>query len=340
MAEGSPAAMGAASGRRALLKAPPTCSGAPQSLSYQCTGSPGFWMNNGYCSWPTDHLVVGTPGGYDYSKAQLYAAMDLATGPSGNDLLKLIYQLVPAMLNKLNLAQGGYTVPSDIEGNITLANQIIGDRVFEPVGNGLCPCCDTSSCGAGSVCRPASQGGQGCRPLSNTQDGIGTIASVLAPWNRAGESNCNGPVGTPVSRPSPPPPSTGCAYTVGYWKTHPRAWPAAANAGFKLGSVFYTKNQLLRIMNQPVNGNGLINLAYQLIAAKINILQTGPNKPSVPPTVSQAIAQADAKIGNRKIPPIGTDSLPTAQTSSLVTILTQFNQGDLAGIGGPVHCSR
>lgn len=40
----------------------------------------GFWMNNGYCSWPVDHLVVGTPGGYDYSKLQLYTALDLATG--------------------------------------------------------------------------------------------------------------------------------------------------------------------------------------------------------------------------------------------------------------------
>lgn len=83
---------------------------------------------------------------------------------------------------QLNLAQGGFTVPSYVDGNITLANQIIGDRVFEPVGNGLCPCCASNSCGAGSVCRPASQGGQGCRPLDGEADGTNAIARVLATW--------------------------------------------------------------------------------------------------------------------------------------------------------------
>ena len=50
-------------------------------------------------------------------------------------------------------------------------------------------------------------------------------------------------------------------------------------------------------INPRLQGNGLINLAYQLIAAKLNNAQTGPNKPTPPQAVLNAIAQADAMIG-------------------------------------------
>ena len=39
-----------------------------------------------------------------------------------------------------------------------------------------------------------------------------------------------------------------------------------------LGTVTYSQAQLLAIFNTPVRGNGLISLAHQLIAAKLNIL--------------------------------------------------------------------
>src|SRR6185436_1078878 len=82
---------------------------------------------------------------------------------------------------------------------------------------------------------------------------------------------------------------TNCTYTVGYWKNHPEAW--APVTGLTLGSVFYTNAQLLQILNQPVAGNGLISLAHQLIAAKLNIAHGAD-----PTVVAITIAAADAQI--------------------------------------------
>jgi hypothetical protein len=100
-----------------------------------------------------------------------------------------------------------------------------------------------------------------------------------------------------------------------------------------LGSVSYTRAQLVSILTQPVQGNGLIDLAHQLIAAKANIAKGA----SAPPSVLNAISQADALIGAKVVPPIGNGFLSTASTSTLVGILDQYNNG-LAS-GGPPHCN-
>src|SRR5258705_5036 len=62
--------------------------------------------------------------------------------------------------------------------------------------------------------------------------------------------------------------TTNCTYTQGYWKNHPNAWPVTS---LTLGTVNYTKAQLIQILEEDVNGNGLISLAHQLIAALLNI---------------------------------------------------------------------
>ena len=59
-----------------------------------------------------------------------------------------------------------------------------------------------------------------------------------------------------------------CAFTQGYWKNHPEAWPVIS---LKLGGVSYTKVQLLVILNLSVQGNGLIALAHQLIGLLIRV---------------------------------------------------------------------
>ena len=61
-----------------------------------------------------------------------------------------------------------------------------------------------------------------------------------------------------------------CTYTIGYWKTHPDQWPTTT---LTLGTVTYNSTQLLLILNQPVQGNGLVSLSQQLIAAKLNVMQ-------------------------------------------------------------------
>lgn len=118
-----------------------------------------------------------------------------------------------------------------------------------------------------------------------------------------------------------------CTYTQGYWKNHPNAWPVSS---LTLGTVSYTKTQLLQIFNQPAAGNGLLSLAHQLIAAKLNVAQGA----SLPGSVLTAITNADALIGNKVAPPIGAGSLSPGSSSALTQTLDDYNNG----ITGPGHC--
>ena len=117
-----------------------------------------------------------------------------------------------------------------------------------------------------------------------------------------------------------------CTYTQGFWKNHTEAWTVTS---LMLGTVTYTQAQLLSILNQPVQGNGLISLAHQLIAAKLNIAQGAD-----PTSVSATIAAADAQIGGLVVPPVGTGSLTPGSTSAKTQVLDDFNNG----IIGPGHC--
>ena len=79
------------------------------------------------------------------------------------------------------------------------------------------------------------------------------------------------PTPTATFTPTPTPTSTPsgvCPLTQGYWKNHPNAWPVNS---LMLGSQTYTKAELLNILNTPVGGDASLNLAHQLIAAKLNI---------------------------------------------------------------------
>jgi hypothetical protein len=130
-----------------------------------------------------------------------------------------------------------------------------------------------------------------------------------------------------------------CTYTQGYWKTHgpvpvgnnEYVWPQSVkDNGLKLGMVVYTADQLLQVFNRPAAGNGLVVLAHQLIAAKLNIA----NGAQADQAVLADIAAADALIGALVVPPVGTGSLPNASVSALNNRLTSFNEGD----SGVPHC--
>ncbi len=127
-----------------------------------------------------------------------------------------------------------------------------------------------------------------------------------------------------------------CTFTQGYWKTHGPAGCVTGNntnewlaTSLMLGTVSYTDAELCSIFNQPAAGNGLISLAHQLIAAKLNIAAGADGS-----SINASIAAADALIGGLVVPPVGTDSLPNAQTSALVDALSDFNEG----VTGPGHC--
>jgi hypothetical protein len=128
-----------------------------------------------------------------------------------------------------------------------------------------------------------------------------------------------------------------CTLTQGYWKTHgpvgcvtgnnSNEWPVN---NLTLGTVAYTDLQLCSILNTPAAGNGLIALAHQLIAAKLNIANGADGT-----DVAQAIIDADALIGGLVVPPGGAGFLSSALTSGLTTALTNYNEGAT----GPGHCS-
>jgi cysteine-rich repeat protein len=117
-----------------------------------------------------------------------------------------------------------------------------------------------------------------------------------------------------------------CTLTQGYWKNHADAWPVDS---LKLGSVSYTKVELLAILRTPVKGNGLLQLAHQLIAAKLNVAAGASDV-----AVKASIVQADALIGSLVCPPKGDGKLATQATSGLEGKLGAFNEGDV----GPGHC--
>lgn len=135
------------------------------------------------------------------------------------------------------------------------------------------------------------------------------------------------------------PPGDSCTFTQGYWDSHgpvPKGnndytWPQSVKdaGGFTLGNVFYTNAQLQSILQQPTKGNGLVSLAHQLIAAKLNVANGAD-----PTDVSQTIVDADALIGALVVPPVGTGSLPPADTSALNDALADYNEGKT----GPGHC--
>jgi len=118
----------------------------------------------------------------------------------------------------------------------------------------------------------------------------------------------------------------GCTFSQGYWKNHPAAWPVST---LTLGSVSYTAAQLQSILGTPVGGNGLISLAYQLIAAKLNIANGADGT-----AVSGTLSSADVMIGGLIVPPVGSGVLAPGSTGALTATLDGYNNGLI----GPGSC--
>ena len=125
-----------------------------------------------------------------------------------------------------------------------------------------------------------------------------------------------------------------CRFTQGFWKNHSSAWPVTS---LTLGTVSYTQAQLLAILGTPAGGNGLLILAHQLIAAKLNAILSAP-----PPSIVADIAAADALIGGLVCPPIGGGFLSPASVTTLESDLDMFNNGQTGGdqcVGTPAEHS-
>jgi len=134
----------------------------------------------------------------------------------------------------------------------------------------------------------------------------------------------------------------GCTLTQGFWKNHgpgtcsngnnndawnESIWPGGV---LTLGTVGYTPAQICAILHASAKGNGLIALAHQLIAAKLNALVNGVG------CASADIATADALIGGKVIPPVGSGTAKPNTVSASITALDNFNNG----LGCAAHCTR
>ncbi|HMA18026.1 MAG TPA: hypothetical protein VKS03_06270 [Thermoanaerobaculia bacterium] len=126
----------------------------------------------------------------------------------------------------------------------------------------------------------------------------------------------------------------GCVVTGAYWKDH-GPLPRRGNlnewnvASLRLGHVTYSDLELQAILETPADGNGLIALAHQLIAAKLNIASGTDDA-----TIASTIAAADKVIGNLFVPPGGDGYLALSATWSLTRTLAAYNEGAV----GPGHC--
>lgn len=117
-------------------------------------------------------------------------------------------------------------------------------------------------------------------------------------------------------------PHGNCIFTIGYWKNHPGVWPVTS---LTLGTVTYTQAQLLAILAAPAAGNGLLILAHQLIATKLNIANGGD-----PAVIIATVTAADALIGALVVPPVGSGYLAPASASALTQVLDDYNNGLIA----------
>jgi hypothetical protein len=119
-----------------------------------------------------------------------------------------------------------------------------------------------------------------------------------------------------------------CTLTQGYWKNHPETWPVDM---LDLGGAAYSKEQLIVLLSTPPRGDATYILAYQLIAAKLNVMN-GVDSSGIASTITAADAWL-ASVG-------GLGSWPTGAVRdagiALAGQLDAFNNG----LSGVPHCEN
>ena len=138
----------------------------------------------------------------------------------------------------------------------------------------------------------------------------------------------------------PPPPSGGCTFTQGYWKTHSTLGPAAKpDATWDLvggpNATFFTSGQTwLQVFNTaPAGGNVYYILAHQWMAATLNTLAGA----STTAAVDSALAFGQTFFSTYTPATAGAlkGSAKTAANAAAST-LGSYNEGEI----GPGHCDE
>jgi PKD repeat protein len=136
---------------------------------------------------------------------------------------------------------------------------------------------------------------------------------------------------TAVGVGTPPAGTQLCVLSQGYWKTHPAEWPVAT---LVLGSPSnpahtYGKSALLAILDTNVKNDASLTLAFQLIAAKLNLANG-----SEPAPIQTELARADALFGAfpGKLPYKVQQNTPSGRNMvALAKTLEDYNLGRIAG---------
>jgi hypothetical protein len=111
-----------------------------------------------------------------------------------------------------------------------------------------------------------------------------------------------------------------CPLSHGYWKTHLEVWPVDS---LFLGELEYDDMSLLELLHMPTRGDASINLAKQLIAAKLN-LALG----SEPDPIADTVDFADALIGADLLPMgVRTRTALGQDMDAVKDILDDYNNG-------------
>jgi hypothetical protein len=121
-----------------------------------------------------------------------------------------------------------------------------------------------------------------------------------------------------------------CPLGQGYWKNHPNDFPVGS---LTIGCQTYTQAELLAILRTPVRGDASLILAYQLIAAKLNVFNG-----SDPAPISATISEADTLLCtfSGKLPyGVAPSSADGQQMTALASTLDDYNSGLLTPDCGP-----
>ena len=142
------------------------------------------------------------------------------------------------------------------------------------------------------------------------------------------------------SPPPPPPPPGVCTYTKGFYRTHPEV-TASLIAGFggsvRVGSTNLTAAQAQAVLNAtpglPSNvtysSNLLLNLAQQVITAKLNVARGSTASPGVQSAIASASSAITVTLSGGPIQL--SSALSTDSASALTSTIENFNSASDCG---------
>jgi hypothetical protein len=174
--------------------------------------------------------------------------------------------------------------------------------------------------------------------LFGGSSGVSGVAKMVVTMN--GSGSIDNIVFKTESPTTPPPPSSGCTYTMGYWKTHTKYDKKPDATWSKIGdkgedSKFFLSGQTyIQVLRTPTKGNAYYILAHQYIAAKLNMLKGA----SAPLDVMEAMVKSEDAFGKytpNQVKAMSSSSQMRMDMIKWAETLDKYNNG----MTGPGHCN-